>query len=52
MSCFNNSAHDRWIESQVDEHCADHKRRLTPGERQRLEDAGLDERDMEEDDER
>lgn len=47
--CFGDSPIDRWIESQVDEHCADHKRRLTPRERQRLDDMGLDESDILED---
>ena len=46
--CFNNSAHDRWIESQVDAY-TDPGRRLSLRDRQALEAAGLDEKDVEDD---
>ena len=49
--CFNNSAHDRWIESQVDAYTDGKAFRLSLRDKQRLDDAGLDESDMEDDDE-
>ena len=47
--CFNNSAHDRWIESQVDEYTDGKAFRLSMADRQRLDERGLDESDMEDD---
>ena len=44
--CFNNSAHDRWIESQVDAYTDGKAFRLSLLDLQRLEDDGLDESDM------
>lgn len=50
--CFNNSPHDRWIESQVDAYCGGHEYRrskLTAHDKEQLEYMGLDESDILED---
>ena len=49
--CFGDNPSDHWLESQVDAY-TDPVRRLSLRDRQALEDAGLDEKDVEDDDEK
>ena len=44
--CFNNSPHDRWIESQVDAYTDGKAFRLSLRDKQLLDDTGLDESDL------
>ena len=48
--CFGNSDIDKWLERQVDAYTDGKAFRLSMADRQRLDDAGLDESDMEDDD--
>lgn len=47
--CFGDNPIDRWLESQVDAYTDGKAFRLSMADRQRLDERGLDESDMEDD---
>lgn len=47
--CFGSHPIDRWLESQVDAYCGGNELRLSMADRQRLDEWGLDESDIEDD---